>query len=101
MQQRSGSGPDLGTALESRPATESRLAFYEDSFVFDTVSGLFYRLNPTAAFVLRAIVDGTKPSEVPELLQRRYGIDRKAAVRDAELFLNEIAELELHTGREP
>ena len=73
----------------------SRLVFYEDSFVFDTVSGMFYRLNPTAAFLLRALENGTRPDQIPELLQSHFAIKHKSAVRDAELFVNELAELGL------
>jgi hypothetical protein len=73
----------------------SSLIFCEDSFVFDTVSGLFYRVNPTAAFVLKALAGGTRPHEVPDLLQAHYGIDHKAALRDAELFVNELVSLGL------
>lgn len=73
----------------------SPLVFYEDCFVFNTVSGLFYRLNPTAAFVLRALADGTRPHQLPDLLQSHYTIDHKTAVRDAELFINELVSLGL------
>ena len=71
------------------------LEFYEDQFVFDPVSGKFYRLNPTAAFVLRAIGEGARLEELPELLQDRFDIDHRSAVRDAELFVNNLAELGL------
>jgi PqqD family protein of HPr-rel-A system len=73
----------------------SRFEFYEDRFVFDPISGKFYRLNPTAAFVLRAIVEGARPEELPELLQSHFDIDHRSAVRDAELFVNNLAELGL------
>lgn len=78
-----------------REAAQSSLVFCEDSFVFDTVSGLFYRVNPTAAFVLRAMENGTRPHELPDLLESRYAIDHKSAVRDAELFVNELVSLGL------
>ncbi|WP_237213244.1 PqqD family protein [Falsiroseomonas oryziterrae] len=66
------------------------LKFYGDTFVFDTVWGMFYRISPTAAFVLRAIEGGAKRDDLPEMLARRYGIERTRAIRDAELFLNEL-----------
>jgi len=90
-------GIPAGPAGE-RAARPSRLRFYEDRFVFDTVAGTFYRLNPSAAFVLRAIDSGTPPERLPELLQAEYGIDHKSAVRDAELFVNELAALGLAHG---
>lgn len=85
-----------GRRDENADTAPSRLVFYEDSFVFDAVSGLFYRLNPTAAFVLRAIGNGSRPDQLPELLQSHYGIEHKSAVRDAELFVNELAALGLY-----
>jgi len=87
--------PSANDHEDEAQLSPSRLVFYEDSFVFDSVSGMFYRLNPTAAFVLRAMDDGTRPNQLPELLQSRYGIAHKSAVRDAELFLNELAALGL------
>lgn len=86
---------DLGERGGKADAAPSRLVFYEDNFVFDTVSGMFYRLNPTAAFVLRAIGDGVRIDQLPELLQSHYDIEHKSAVRDAELFVNELAALGL------
>lgn len=72
----------------------SSLRFYGDEFVFDTVSGMFFRLTPSASFALRSLDGGTLPADLPTVLQAHYGIDRAAATRDAELFLNELAALE-------
>ena len=100
----------MQTTKDSRPRTSeggtgwqgagSRLVFYEDGFVFDTVSGLFFRLNPTAAFALRALAEGAEPDELPEKLQRRYDLDHQTAVRDAELFLDDLAALGLLAERD-
>jgi hypothetical protein len=51
---------------------------------------MFYRISPTAAFVLRAMDDGASREDLPDLLAKQYGIDRTRAIRDAELFLNEL-----------
>lgn len=73
------------------PRQESHaLKFYGDTFVFDTVWGMFYRISPTAAFVLRALDDGASREALPDLLARHYGIDRTRAIRDAELFIGEL-----------
>lgn len=72
----------------------SALRFYEDEFVFDAVSGMFYRLNPTACFVLRALDEGVTPDRLPGMLQAEYGLDAATASRDVELFLNDLASLE-------
>ena len=74
-----------------QPRRESRkLKFYGDTFVFDAVWGMFYRISPTAAFVLRAMDGGALRDDLPDLLARQYGIDRTRAIRDAELFVNEL-----------
>ena len=67
-----------------------RLTFYGDTFVFESVWGMFYRISPTAAFVLRAMEGGASREDLPDLLARHYAIDRTRAIRDAELFLNEL-----------
>ena len=73
------------------PRREIRnLRFYGDTFVFDAAWGMFYRISPTAAFVLHAIDGGASREDLPDLLARHYGIDRSRAMRDAELFLNEL-----------
>ena len=71
-------------------ANGSRLVFFGDSFVFDRISGNFHRINATAAFILRAIENGISTADLPELVQSQYGIDHASAVRDAELFLDEL-----------
>jgi len=70
-----------------------KLRFYGDEFVFNTVSGLCYRLNPTAGFLLHSLVDGMENTELVDMIQKRYNIDRKAAMRDVELLLNDLCEL--------
>lgn len=72
----------------------STLRFYGNEFVFDTVSGMFFRLSSTGSFVLRALDDGMKAQAIITALQSRFGIDRATALRDLELFLNDIAALE-------
>ena len=83
-------------AENARPAAKPRrLVFHDDTFVFDRVSGLFYRLNPSAAFALRAIESGHAREELPALLEKEFGIEHGTAVRDAELFLNELSMLDI------
>lgn len=73
---------------------DSALHFYGDEFVFDAVSGMFFRLSPTGSFVLRCLAAGKKPDDLAAALQARFNIDRATAIRDVELFLNELAALE-------
>jgi predicted RNA-binding Zn-ribbon protein involved in translation (DUF1610 family) len=79
------------TQLKQTPST---LRFYGDQFVFDTVSGMFYRMNPTACFILRALDAGVDSHELPALLRSNYTLDASTATRDVELFLNNLAALE-------
>jgi len=71
----------------------SALRFYGDQFVFDTESGMFFRLSPTAGVVLQALNTGMSLSEAADLLQRQYGIDKMSATRDVELLLNDLTAL--------
>ncbi len=80
-----------------RARTSSRpdsLRFYGDEFIFDTGSGLFYRVNPSASFILRALQVGTEPDKLADEVQSRYAISRSAAVRDIELLRNDLTSLE-------
>lgn len=74
--------------------TGSGLRFYGDDFVFDTVSGMFFRLSPTGSFILRTLASGAKPDTLAAAMAARYGIDRATATRDIELFLNDLSALE-------
>lgn len=75
-------------------AKSAPLRFYGDEFIFDTVSGMFYRVSPTASFILRSLRNGTNPSKVADEVQKRYGIERAAAVRDIELLRNDLTVIE-------
>lgn len=77
------------------------LRFYGDEFVFNTVSGLCYRLNSTAGFLLRSLANGTGIEQLADLMQTRYDIDRATAMRDIELLLNDIAELGVLDSTQP
>ena len=72
---------------------EQKLRFYGDEFIFNTISGMFYRVTPSAGFLLRHIVQGATEVELIELMQKEYGTDRTTAMRDVELLLNNLIEL--------
>jgi hypothetical protein len=71
----------------------SRFRFYGDQFLLNIVSGKFYRVTPTAGFILRALLAGKNNDELGKIVEQRYGIDRPRAVRDVELFLSELRSL--------
>ncbi len=74
-------------------AKASSLRFYGEEFIFDTVSGMFYRVNPTASFILRALQSGTEPERLADEVRSRYNIPRADAMRDIELLRNDLTSL--------
>ena len=84
-----------GDAKVKNPAGISRLRFYGEQFILDTVSGSFYRLTPAAGFILKALIERTDYGKLDEMVQNRFGTGRSQAVRDVELFLSELRSLDL------
>jgi hypothetical protein len=79
----------------SRPKSKSSsLRFYGDEFIFDTVSGMFYRVSPTASFILRSLECGVDPGKLAESVRQRYGVPQAAALRDIELLRNDLTAIE-------
>ncbi|MCK9908150.1 PqqD family protein [Microbacteriaceae bacterium K1510] len=78
------------------PATRYR--FYGDQFVLDTLSGNFYRVTPTAGFILRRLVAGRKPGELVNVVADHFKIDRARALRDVEMFMSELRSLGIIEG---
>ena len=70
-----------------------KLRFYGDEFVFNTVSGMCYRVTPTAGLLLRALSNGANLEQLVDVLQENYDVDRSTAIRDVELLLNHLVEL--------
>ncbi len=75
--------------------TTSNLRFYNDEFVFDTVSGMFYLLTPTAGFLLRSLDSGLPLNSLVNQLQKQYNVDKDRAIRDVELFINDLVSLKI------
>ena len=87
-----------GEARVKKPVNKdriSRLRFYGEQFILDTVSGSFYRLTPAAGFILKALAERTDHSKLAEMVQNRFGTSRSQAARDVELFLSELRSLDL------
>lgn len=76
------------------PVPAETLRFYGEEFLFDTASGMFYRLSPTAAFIVRSLMDGADVCGLIDIMQKRYGIERVTASRDIELLLNDLTAIE-------
>ncbi len=75
---------------QARNILNPRLRFYNDHFVFDTVSGAFYRLSPIAGSILKGFAQGEDENKLVERIQKKYGIDRSTVLRDIELFINSL-----------
>jgi hypothetical protein len=71
------------------------LKFYEGHFVLDVRSGRFYRLTPSAIFLLRAWSEGAETSSFSRLLREEFEVDLATASRDVELMLNQFKGLGL------
>ncbi len=69
------------------------LRFYGDEFVFNTTSGMFYRITSSAGFLLHNLIKGVEDDQLVMLFQEHYGIDRATAIQDVELLLNNLTEL--------
>ena len=79
---------------EAEPAQPLTLRFYGDEFIFDTASGMFFRISPTAGFIIRSLQTGMRADRLADEIQERYGISRSAALRDVELLRNDLAGIE-------
>lgn len=71
----------------------AKLRFYGDEFVFNTTSGMFYRITSSAGFLLQNIINGVEDDQLVTLFQEHYDIDRTTAIQDVELLLNNLTEL--------
>lgn len=93
--------PRLSLAAAERSRTRGRvevvpdLRFYGEGCVFEPVWGLFFRLSPSAALLLRALSEGQQQAALPLVLAQRFGIPLPRARRDTDLFLNDLAALGL------
>jgi hypothetical protein len=69
----------------------SNLTILNDHFVFDTHSGLFYRVSETAAFIINELKWRNPPiATLTASYAQHYGVSQGIAERDVELFLNDV-----------
>jgi hypothetical protein len=83
------------------------LALSESGFLFDAHTGSTFSLNKTGTFLLRALIDGTRPEDLTELLTQHYEVNAETAGRDVEQFMFRLKDLglliedeELYDGNE-
>lgn len=91
----------MTTTKKETPADERHglqrqfLKFYEGHFVLDARSGRFYRLTPSAIFLLKAWSEGAETRSFSRLLREQFDVDLATASRDVELMLNQFKGLGL------
>ena len=55
--------------------------------LLDEDSGQYWNLNPTAALVLRLLLDGGTPAQAVQQLTEQYAVDTNSAGRDVQDLL--------------
>ncbi|NLN62253.1 MAG: PqqD family protein [Myxococcales bacterium] len=79
----------------------ANLALSENGFLFDTQTGFTYTLNLTGAFLLRALIDGTPPSQLVQRLTDAFDVSEALAQNDVTLFTQRLEALGILEKAEP
>jgi hypothetical protein len=58
--------------------------------LLDEDSGEYWNLNPTAAVVLRTLLDGRSPQQAVQELTSQYSVDAGSASRDVQDLVAEL-----------
>jgi hypothetical protein len=58
--------------------------------LLDEDSGQYWNLNPTAAVVLRTLLDGGSPQQAVQELTSQYSVDAGTASRDVQDLVGEL-----------
>ena len=58
--------------------------------LLDEGSGQYWNLNPTAAVVLRTLLDGGSPQQAVQELTSQYSVDAGTASRDVQDLVGEL-----------
>jgi hypothetical protein len=88
-------GTSSNSVVEKGRALISPFVFFDDRFVFNRVTGMFFSLSEEAALILRAAWDGRSWDQIKDLMIARFSIDRGTAIRDTEQFLGHLRDLDL------
>jgi hypothetical protein len=67
--------------------------------LLDEDSGQYWNLNPTAALVLRTLLDGGTPAEAVRQVTERYSVDADRADRDVRELLDGLRSAGLVSDR--
>ncbi|MDT0450376.1 lasso peptide biosynthesis PqqD family chaperone [Streptomyces hesseae] len=69
--------------------------------LLDQTTGEYWTLNPTAALVLRTLLDGESKGQAVHALTARYDVDPGEAARDVERVYGELRTARLLSGTRP
>jgi hypothetical protein len=58
--------------------------------LLDEASGQYWNLNPTAALVLRTLLDGGTPTQAVKELTEQYSVDADTASQDVQDLVGEL-----------
>jgi hypothetical protein len=58
--------------------------------LLDDASGQYWNLNPTAALVLRTLLDGGTPAQAVKKLTEQYSVDADTASQDVQDLVGEL-----------
>lgn len=70
----------------------AHLALSENGFLFDTVTGHTFTLNKTGTFIVRRLMEGADPGEIPARLAEAFEVDLEVAGRDVASFVQRLAD---------
>lgn len=70
----------------------AHLALSENGFLFDTVTGHTFTLNRTGTFIVRRLMEGAEPEEIPARLAAEFEVDLEVAGRDVTMFVQRLAD---------
>ena len=71
------------------------LALNENGFLFDARIGNTFTLNRSGTFLLRQLINGTAPEQLPAALTAAFEVQAEEAVRDVDQFLFRLGDLGL------
>ena len=81
---------NVGGRVDGNSVHLSSLKIINGCLLFDTRSGKFHRISDSAIFVIEELRKETPVNKLANLYADRYQIQPEIAIRDIELFMNDI-----------
>ncbi|MFN3198892.1 MAG: PqqD family peptide modification chaperone [Bradymonadia bacterium] len=76
------------------------LALSDNGFLLDTRTGRTFTLSKTGTFLMKSLINGAPPDQLPGDLLAHYEVDQETASRDVERFMFRVKDLGLSAARE-